>query len=522
MNNKLIKKYYDNRASCQVLGILMKNPQKLKSKECALDQEDFIGGLHQTIFICIYNLSNQGLKEINLNDIETYLANADPVGYKKVFEKYDGADWILKIIEDANELNFNYYFLIVKKMSLLRSYLKEGINVSHILDLDEIDPNIIKQQRENFDRKSIEEIIKDMDKKNLSAKKRFILTTSSDRKKAGEGAKEYYQKLKDTPLYGLSFESQYLNTIFRGANRKKFFIESRTTGGGKTRIGLSRMLNFCSRELWDFNKNDFIPNPNGQENSGLYIGTEMELMEEIEPILWAYVSGVDQEKIMTNTLTTEEDKRVLKAIEILQKSPLELIYEPEFNIEILEQYAEEYKIEKNIGYLYFDYMEITDELVQESVRKRGGNIRDDIALLQLSKNLKRISKDYDLFLQTNTQIAGQEKHSENRDETILRGSKAIPDKADGGIISMPPTQKELEKVAPILAQINGLVPHRYPNMVHTIYKNRGGSVKNIKVWGYQDLGNMRWTDMFCTNEDYEQININPTKIEVIDDKVITF
>lgn len=521
MNNKqLVKKYYDDRAECQVLGILMKEPKKIKGNDYHLEQDDFKDGLHATIFTSIYNLTYQGVEEIKISEIETYLANNNPIGYSKIFEKSNGLEWLSKILDDANEINFNYYYNIVKKRSLLRSYINQGLDVRDILDEEVGDAKLIKEQMERFEKISIEDIIKIMDKKNIDAKRRFVTYKDSDRKKAGIGAKDYRQSLKDNPPFGLGLESEYLNTIFRGANRKKFMLESRGTGMGKSRSGLGRIANFCSQEIFSFEHNDFIPNPNGVNNNGLYIGTEMELLEEVEPILWSIVAGVDQDKIMNNITTKEEDMRIEKAIEIIDKSCMHLIYEPNFNSEVIEQYIEEYKLDYNIGYTFFDYLMITDELVSESSRKRGGlSVRDDVALLQLSSDLKRMAKDYDIFLQSCTQISGDWKNSDNRDQTILRGSRAIADKADLCMITMSPTKKELEKIEPILKNC-GLIG-QLPNMVHSIYKNRGGSINGVKVWGHQDLGTMKWTDLFCTNNNYERININPTQIKVENNKIIT-
>ena len=43
----------------------------------------------------------------------------------------------------------------------------------------------------------------------------------------------------------------------------------------------------------------------------------MELNEECDPLFWAYISGVESSKIMHHRTTTEEDKLVKKALEIV-------------------------------------------------------------------------------------------------------------------------------------------------------------------------------------------------------------
>ena len=69
----LIKRYYDSRSACQVLGILMAKPKLLLSIDYNLDKEDFVGAIHKTLFACIYNLAHKGINSINLTDIENYL-----------------------------------------------------------------------------------------------------------------------------------------------------------------------------------------------------------------------------------------------------------------------------------------------------------------------------------------------------------------------------------------------------------------------------------------------------------------
>jgi len=233
MNKGLIKRYYDTRSACQVLGTLMRNPRKIKSKEYSLDQEDFISGLHQTIFTCVYNLAIQGVKEIKLNEIETYLSTTDPIGYKRVFEGNDGAKWILDVIKDANEANFEHHYNVVRKMALLRNYLQQGVDVKEILDMTEIDPKMIQKQREIFNNTSIDDIIKELDKKNLKAKKRFAINSNTSRRKAGDNAFELREQMKESPSYGFNLESGYLNSITRGCVGGKVLLETRDTGMGR-------------------------------------------------------------------------------------------------------------------------------------------------------------------------------------------------------------------------------------------------------------------------------------------------
>jgi replicative DNA helicase len=521
INSKLIKKYYDKRSACQVLGILMKEPYRVKDKENHLNKQDFSSGLHETIFISIYNLAYQGIKEITASEIENYLADSSPVNYKKVFEDSAGLEWINKILEDANPSNYTYYYQKVKKMALLRSYLEQGIVISDILNIDEIDPVLKQTQQDKFDNMTLNDIIKICDKKILLAKKDFVIKNESETRKVGENAEKLYHKMKESPSYGMGLESQYLNTIIRGMQKKKFVLETRDTGTGKTRVALKRLLNLTAPYIWDYKEKTFIENPNGMNNSGLYIGTEMDIYEELEPMMWAFISGVEEVKIKDSNLTKDEDERIKEAIKILNDTQLYLENKPNFNVSYLWQIIDEYKTNYDIYAVGIDYIELNSALISEFTNDtRGMGVREDQILLSLSKNIKDIAEELDVFIMAFTQTTDEARRDGIRDQRAVKGARSLPNKADIGIVSFEPTNKELEKLEPILKR-KGLVAHKYPNICYSFYKNRGGvqKFKEIKVWGYQDLGNMQYEDLFCTDKDLKLININPTIIEVVNDKI---
>ncbi|MFA7689401.1 MAG: DnaB-like helicase C-terminal domain-containing protein [Bacilli bacterium] len=521
INSKLINKYYDKRAACQVLGTLMKEPYRLKSNENILLKNDFSSGMHEIIFICIYNLTYQDIKQINVSEIESCLATSSPVNYKKIFDDATNVEWLHKILQDANPLNYGYYYQKLKKMSLLRSYLNQGVIISDILDIDEIDPIIKQKQQENFDIMTIEDIIKICDQKIIMAKKDFIVKNNSEARKAGDEAEILYKKMKDSPSYGLGLESQYLNTVIRGMEKQKFMLETRDTGTGKSRVAIKRLLNITAPYLWSFDKQNFIKNPNGTDNSALYIGTEMDLYTEIEPMMWAFVSGVEENKIKDSNLTTDEDERIQRAIEILKDTKLFLENKPGFNVAYLWQIIEQYKKDHDIYGVALDYIELNNELISEFTNNtRGMGVREDQILLNLSENLKQIAEKINVFVNGFTQTTDEARRDGVRDQRAVKGARSIPNKADYGIVTFEPTKKEIEKLECIIQQ-KGLVKHKIPNVCYSFYKNRSGiqDHKDIKVWGYQNLGTMEHQDLFCTDKNYKLINVNPTKIEVVDDKI---
>lgn len=432
-----------------------------------------------------------------------------------MFENEKNTEWLNQICEDSNYANYEYYYNKIRKLSLLRSYMKEGIDVTDILDMEEIDHIIIKQQQEKFEIMTLIEIQQYFDKKNIIVKQRFFIKDEKSSRKAGDNAEELRNQIKENPCYGFGLESEYLNTITRGALGGKFFIETMDSGMGKTRRAIKRLVNICAPYVWDYKNKTFIKNPNGQNNSGLYIGTEMEVYEELEPMIWAFISGVEEYKIRKNTLTSEEDERVDRAVQIAKDTNIFLEDEENYDLAFLWNTVERYSLDSNIKVLAIDYLELTSGLISEYAQlTRGMSVREDQVLLNLSANVKNMSKRYNLTTFGFTQTTDEARRDGVRDQRAVKGARSLPNKADVGITAFEPTKKELELVEPLIKKSHGLNKTIIPNVCSTIYKNRGGEIKNVKVWQYQNLGNMQVIDLFCTNNNYEPIAIDKTIIDL--------
>lgn len=193
-------------------------------------------------------------------------------------------------------------------------------------------------------------------------------------------------------------------------------------------MSIGELCRLCANEFWSFEKNKFIKNPNGEGNGGLYIGSEMDLVEEVEPIFWAYISGVPTEKILDGNYNSEEEARIDRAIDILFESNIHLVDEPDFNIQSLERHIESHKIKFDIGYVVFDYIQLTDQLIAEaSSKKKGMNLREDQVLIGLSKQLKDFAGKYDVWVKTMTQVNAEVSDYKKRDYQIIRGGKGMAD-----------------------------------------------------------------------------------------------
>lgn len=516
LNNKKINSYYNRQASCKVLSGLFNNINLINDEKYNIDELDFVDKLHRTLYVCLYNLANQGLEKIEIADIEAYLDKNNAMAHKLLFEEEDNLEWLNLIKQDKSDVNFEYYYELLKKMSLLRGYIEQGIDVTCLLDKNEIDTTIIKIQEEKFDNMSLQDIMDYFDTKVSQVKSKFTFRDGEHSSQAGKGDLELFKKLKETPPYGLPTEGQILNTITRGFLPSKFWVCSMGTGQGKSRSSIKRAVLASCPQYYDIGLKKWVDNPVKGVHPSLYIGTEL-LIEEVKNIMWALISGVSQDKIMEGKMTEEEEERVLKGISILENSPIYIESNDNYNILWLKNTIEKFKREKNIELLVLDYVETTSALESEYCQKmRGISPREDLVLLSLSTALKNIANEQKICIIAYTQVNdngyGQDVARDNR---CIKGCKSFPNKADLAYTVFPPTEKEKKLIEPYEAKLKGYKSKLYANAVYTIYKNRGGKYNGVKLWCYVNLGNMEVVELFVTDLRYSLIDIESTKIELI-------
>jgi replicative DNA helicase len=495
--------YQDKMAIMQVLGCILKNPLLLAdSSKYELTNDDFPEQFHKIIFAAIYNLYDDGTEVINEVTIDGYLKDYS-IQYA-IFNKNDGIEYLYSIQELAEESNFEYYYKRLKKFSLIREMDGLGFNIKELYDDTIIDPKEKEQMQENFDKLSIEDILKVYETKMIEIKDKFKTNGESQGIQAGEGASELLKRLRESPDIGVPMNSENLTSIFRGSRKKKYYIRSSITGGGKTRHMVADACRLSATHIYDLKKNTWIEN-DFQEKTAV-ISTEM-LFEELQTIAIAYISGVNEEKILYNDLTSDELEIVEKAAEILEKSPIWFEQLPNFNVKDIEQTIEKNVILNGVEYIYFDYIHSSVKVFSEMSKASGIGLREDQILLLMSIRLKDICNKYSVYLMSATQLNGEWKEAWNKgaviDSTFIRGGKSIIDKADGAMIILPISKMEKKDIEEIMKK--GFF--NKPNYVTHIFKNRGNRVDKAKVFSYIDMGNMRITDLFVTNTDNELITI---------------
>lgn len=96
-------------------------------------------------------------------------------------------------------------------------------------------------------------------------------------------------------------------------------------------------------------------------------------------------------------------------------------------------------------------------------------------------------------------------------EILDNTAKSLGDKIDLGEIMLSVSSDDQEALKPTIARL-GI---EMPNLKIAIYKNRRGQYKDILLWCNANRGICRIDPIFITNYNYEIINIEDLKINVI-------
>ena len=503
----MASKYVDSTATMQVIGCVFNTPQLLDfTDKYTIVDEDFADPFHKIVFGAIYKLHELGVNKITLETISDFLSSRQKS--EAVYKSNKGEEWLMKVSENSSPSSFDYYYGRLKKFSLLRAYDNCGIDITDIYDVDNILDTKKKQlQEEQLDNSTLEQIADKVDAKIDNIRMQYVDDTFGEAQQAGEGIFDLIQKFKDHPEVGVPLYGPLINTVTRGARLKKFYLRSAATGIGKTRSMIADACNIACNRIYD---DTFGWIGNGTCEPVLFITTEQEL-EEIQTMMLAFLSNVNEEHILNAEYEGDEERRVMQAAEILSNSPLYVEELPDFSLKDVED-----KIKKNIRdhdvkYVFHDYIHTSLKILEEITRRSGGiKLREDNILFMLSTRLKDICNQYGVFIMSATQLNGDYQEAKTPDQNLLRGAKAIADKIDYGSILLAVKDEDLVALEKILASNI----FERPTIKMSIYKNRRGRYKGVILWCKADLGCCRIKPMFCTTYDYEMVSIDDVRIRI--------
>ena len=508
--DKIIKKdLFDRNASVYVLSWLMRKPSLLQDDRYAFVKTDFSIPLHQMVFYAIYNMAQTGVAQISPQDVDLYLKQYDTQyeAYKKD-RGYEFVTQCYQTSDGSDEKQFDFYYGRLKKFSVLRDLESIGIDTSEFYDTkkDALNRDI---ENEKLNRISLDKIIETVRAHLVEIENLHIGKDQGTSQVATKGMRELVAELKECPEVGLPMDGEILNYAGRGARLGKLYLYSAPSGVGKTRFMVG---NACSISMPYIDKSGKVI-LRGDVNQidyrkVLFVATEMKA-SEIQTLILAYVSGVNEKKILFGNYTPEEEERINRALDIIDTFGSNFIIEyiPDPSIAMIKSRLINYIYRENVEYIFYDYIFSSPGLLSEF---RDVAVREDVALMMLSNSLKEIASEYNVFIQSATQLNdGWAKRVIGlRDQNCIRGSKAVADKIDLGATAVRIDPEEWKMVEAMWKEIKRSDPDKYthdPNLVVDIYKNRRGELNAVKIWRYFDHATCHCEDLFVTDANYKGV-----------------
>ena len=194
---------------------------------------------------------------------------------------------------------------------------------------------------------------------------------------------------------------------------------------GKTRAMIADACSIACDEIYDEYEHRW--KENGTKEPTLFITTEQEL-DEVQTMMLAFLSNVDENHIVYNEYVNDEYDRVLYAAKVLQKSPIHIKKLPDFSLKDIENTIKYSIHEWDCRYIFFDYLHTSMKILSEVTSKTGiKGLREDNVLFMISIKLKDLCNEYGVFILTSTQLNADYVTAQQYDQNLLRGAKSIAD-----------------------------------------------------------------------------------------------
>ena len=499
----------DTMAYRQVIGCLMHNPLLFLEYQ-DIEISDFDIEIPKICLTAIKKLYGAGARELSPVEVDQEVMRGS-AGIIQSYEGNGGLEFLKNSYQYAQLSNFEVYYKRLKKYSLLRRLKAAHYDISEYYIDDKELSNPVKENEilAHLDDSSLEDILNSVERNYSEIRNHFLNGGKTDGDPA-IGLTELLDELKRSPDIGVSLEGEFFNTACRGARKGCFYLKSSSTSGGKSRTSVFDACHIAYPERWSHTQKGFVRildkfGDPVEPQKVLFIVTEMD-KEELQTIMLAYLSGVNEDHILRHDYGLGEEKRVNRAVQIIEKYSgyfiIETISEP--NLQNVEATIKKYAIVDNVEYVFFDYIHSTASMINQFSKN---NIREDVILMMMANQLKQLAKDYHLFIFSATQVnalAMGDDELEFKDEKSIRGAKSIADKADIGYVMTKVSEKAWNSIKSTLEQavrektLDPSVLTDRPSHVLDIYKMRRGRYKMVRIWTYLHLGTGERRDIFIT------------------------
>lgn len=361
----------DRNSILQIFGSLMKHPQYLsETDKYTLTPDDFYYRFDKYIFIAISNLYMNGAQRIQPIDVENYLSTNEPA--RIIFKQQNGIEFLQDADELSEELNFQFYYKRLKKFNLLESFKSKGFDTSDIYVDDPLNDKDLKVN-ESFETLEIDDILAKIKQKLLKIERNFMQNDTTETTDVFQGIEEIIESANERLDVGIPLQGEIFNEICAGARKGAFYLRSAPSGCGKTRqsVGDACYIAFPfyyveEQKKWIFR---------GSNKKVLFIATEQD-HKEIQKMILAYLTGFNETKFRYGGFTSEEERILRQAVELIKifKENFYIVRMPNPTIELLKTIVRENVLMHDIEYVFFDYIHIAPSLLGEF---KGFSLRND-------------------------------------------------------------------------------------------------------------------------------------------------
>ena len=347
--------FNDTDLYCQILGSVMKDPSVLGSLPMPIAIDDFSteNQIARVVFFSLSNLIDSGVVSVNAVTIEAYLQ-----GYPSFLQTYNrnnGRQFVLMCLDKGQPENFMAFYSRLKKISLLRDLREHGYDISPY-DFEAASPGSRQEFEciQRYEEATEDDILAYVEKSFANIRSKHT-HGSSGYINAADGLDELLEELAQSPEIGPELNGAYYNSIVGGALRGRMYLRSGGTNVGKTRWAVFDACSILYPIHYDESKASWVWIKDKQPQKVLFITTEM-TAKEIQTIILAYVSGVEEQHIKRNACTPEELQRVKLGKEIMKKYNdyffLEMIENP--NLSNVQSTIKKHVLLNDVGYVFYD------------------------------------------------------------------------------------------------------------------------------------------------------------------------
>ena len=419
---------HDLEAEQAIIGSMLTDKDAVISAMERLKKEDFYREDNQSIFEAIVNLYNKSEPV----DIITVKDELESMG---MFEKVGGLEYLSELPEKVpTTANADKYIKIVSEKSILRQLIKTA---NEIIELG-YDPT-----------EDIEEITEKAEKKIFDIMQG---NAQSDYAPIKDVLVESFNKLEELynrkqHITGVPTGFSELDYKTAGLHGSDLVLVAARPAMGKTAFALNIATHAAVRAK--------VP--------VAIFSLEMSKEQLVNRILCSE-SMVDSNKVRTGKLEEDDWGKLAASIGPLSESEIYIDDTPGITVAKIRERCRKLKLEKNIGLVVIDYL----QLVQGSSSRRIGSREQEIS--EISRSLKILAKELNIPVVALSQLS---RAAEKRDDkrpmlSDLRESGAIEQDADIVLFLYRDDYYNPETEDKNIAEI-------------IISKHRGGSTGTIKL-----------------------------------------